>query len=749
MPGRVLELLHAATPDTPDADLLARFVATRDEGAFADLVRAHGPAVYRVCRRLAPRHADDAFQATFLVLACRAGAVRKASSVGSWLIGAAGRVARQMTRRERRSADVCATLARPDDRNSGAAELSATLDDELSRLPDRLRAPLVSCFLYGRTQEQAATELDVSVRTLRRRLERAKALLRLRLERRGVVPAVAVALVAGVGPAPAVPTELVRRTVRAALEFPNGGAVGPAALAAKGVVNHMARLKASGLVAAAAVLIGLGASAARQEPAPPPDTPVFPLAVPALGERPLKLDIAFPSMADRPTGERPGHVHRSANFLVTAPTAVSARAVAAEAEFQRQQIGRLWLGKEPPPWAVRCEIVVRGAPDRATGATTFDFHTDPNGRPVCRGAKMELTGPLEGVLSTALPPEVTHAVLAHHFGKPLPRWAGAGLAVMSLGDEEQVQQDQKCRELLNAGKGIRLRILFRKTEYPRDAMVLVAQGHSIVRFLLASEPAPGKAHRALLEFLRVGAEENTAESWNKAAKDVYRFDSVDALETAWLATLRKPPSAPKAPTPDDEEPGLIPPTRLPEARPVQKDETVVVNTRKFKLPVQIAPERRTADRAVTLFVSRGKEPWYQAGMITPDKTAFTFEAPEDGLYWLAVAVIPKDQPDSSVTALEPALKVIVDTVPPVVRVTKAERVDDRLRVSWSVTEANPGALKVRWNVTGRESDWHDVPVATNESSATFSPGSGAKAQIQVVQVDAAGNEGRSAVVTVE
>src|SRR5207237_3614879 len=78
-------------------------VATRDESASADLVRRHGPAVLRVCRRLAgPASADDAFQAVFLILACRAKSVRKAGSVGSWLIGVAGRVARQMRRSARR-----------------------------------------------------------------------------------------------------------------------------------------------------------------------------------------------------------------------------------------------------------------------------------------------------------------------------------------------------------------------------------------------------------------------------------------------------------------------------------------------------------------------------------------------------------------------------------------------------------------------------------------------------------------------
>ncbi|MBX9583556.1 MAG: sigma-70 family RNA polymerase sigma factor, partial [Gemmataceae bacterium] len=197
MPAPVLRLLAAAVAEA-DADLLGRFVATRDEPAFAELVRRHGPAVYRVCRRLAgPSTADDAFQATFLVLACRAKSVRKAASVGSWLVGVAGRVSRQMRRREmgrasrererpERSSPVAHAPGSPE-----IAELAAVLDDELSRLPASLRDPVVLCLIDGRTQEQAAAALGGSVRTVRRRLDRAKAVLRARLERRGVVPAVA------------------------------------------------------------------------------------------------------------------------------------------------------------------------------------------------------------------------------------------------------------------------------------------------------------------------------------------------------------------------------------------------------------------------------------------------------------------------------------------------------------------------------------------------------------------------------
>src|SRR5438067_12934957 len=101
---RFAPVRQLAADDAPDADLLRRFADARDEPAFAELVRRHGPVVYRICRRLlGSTAADDAFQATFLVLACHARRVRKAGSVGSWLVGVAGRVARQMRRKERRA----------------------------------------------------------------------------------------------------------------------------------------------------------------------------------------------------------------------------------------------------------------------------------------------------------------------------------------------------------------------------------------------------------------------------------------------------------------------------------------------------------------------------------------------------------------------------------------------------------------------------------------------------------------------
>ncbi|AWM35971.1 ECF RNA polymerase sigma factor SigE [Gemmata obscuriglobus] len=781
MPGHVLKLLHAAAPGTPDAELLARFVAARDEAAFAELVRRHGPLVYRVCRRLARRSADDAFQATFLVLACRAAGVRKAASVGSWLVGTAGRVARQMARRDGRGValapDTAGPIERPPD-SSERVELAAALDDELSRLPEHLRGPVVLCLVGGRTQEQAAAELGSSVRTLRRRLERAKAALRARLERRGVVPAVAGGLVAGVGVVYAVPPGLGRLATGGALEFLTGAApVGPAAIAAKGVMGSMTRLKVSAVAALAVttVALGLGGRAAQPTPATPPERPLalsVPTAPPPQPKAPVTADAEVPLAMSRGV-----FVHNSANFTVYASTDVIARAVAAEAEYQRAQLGALWIGAAPPTWNEPCAILVRRSADRGTGATVFNFQVDAGGKPSCR-PQVELTGPFEDVLSTAVPREVARVVLAYHFGRPLPPWADEGIALVFKGAEEQVFHDRRCRELLNAGRGFRLRRLFTMGDDLHDADTLRVQGHSVVRFLLArtpvaeparvpgttdAGPAPGlgiltkgtppNTHRALLDFIRAGFDRNTAESWDRAAKQVYGFDSVAALEDAWLESMRKPPvrSVKGAKSSSD----LIPPTRLPDGdgAPVPTKPKgpalkpgggpVFSSARKIILPVQVAPERQAALRGVTLLVCRGEgASWYPAGTVPPDETQFTFNVPEDGLYWFYLAENPKDRSEAPKGTLKPAFKVVVDTTPPVVRITEPTRVGNEIRVAWAVTEANPGALKVRWQAAEPASPWQDVAVPSTESTVTFDPGVKKKVRVQVLATDAVGNESR-------
>jgi RNA polymerase sigma factor (sigma-70 family) len=175
-----------------DGELLERFVARRDERAFEALLERHGPMVLGVCRRaIGDAHlADDVFQATFLVLARRADAVRRRDGVASFLHGVALRLARKALRaeiaRSRREAVAAQRRAASDDARLTAALLR--LDEELGRLPDHYRDPLLLCYLQGRTQDEAAAQLGWSLSTLRRRLGHGRDALRRRLTGAAVVP---------------------------------------------------------------------------------------------------------------------------------------------------------------------------------------------------------------------------------------------------------------------------------------------------------------------------------------------------------------------------------------------------------------------------------------------------------------------------------------------------------------------------------------------------------------------------------
>src|SRR5439155_10275611 len=221
-------------PEAPesDRDLLTRYLNEQDEEAFAALVRRHGPMVRGVCQRLLDQEADrdDAFQATFLVLLHKANSIRKRRSVGSWLYGVAYRIALKARAKARRMADsgepgcVSARCLADTTRNSDPSriaawrELCALLDEELHRLSDRYRSPLVLCYLAGQTQEEAAGHLGWSLRTLKRRLERGKELLRLRLSRRGLTLS-STLLIAGLSQqeaAAVVPVALTLETIKEA-----------------------------------------------------------------------------------------------------------------------------------------------------------------------------------------------------------------------------------------------------------------------------------------------------------------------------------------------------------------------------------------------------------------------------------------------------------------------------------------------------------------------------------------------------
>src|SRR5438105_3571101 len=155
--------------DQSDEALVRRFAESRDEAAFEALVRRHGPMVLAVCHRVLDNHADaeDAFQATFLILARKPAALRRRTSVGSWLHGIALRVSlRARIARARRQAREQRMAARTADSNrADLHELAVVLDDQLEQLPAKYRDPLVLCYLEGLRRAEAAKQLGWCLRT--------------------------------------------------------------------------------------------------------------------------------------------------------------------------------------------------------------------------------------------------------------------------------------------------------------------------------------------------------------------------------------------------------------------------------------------------------------------------------------------------------------------------------------------------------------------------------------------------------
>src|SRR4051812_36370486 len=218
VPSLLQHVRRLAATASPDEQLLAEFLSRRSDDAFAALIGRHGPMVLNVCRRILhdAHAAEDVFQATFLVLAERAGAIHRRASGAPFLHGVAFRLAGGARGRRSQTlpADVCDKAVGPPD---GLAwkEMLGILDHELSQLSDRYRVPLVLCYLEGRTQDEAARQLGWSLNTLRRRLTQGRRLLEARLRGRGVSLPAALAPVLAAG-AVAVPGPLRAATLAAA-----------------------------------------------------------------------------------------------------------------------------------------------------------------------------------------------------------------------------------------------------------------------------------------------------------------------------------------------------------------------------------------------------------------------------------------------------------------------------------------------------------------------------------------------------
>jgi RNA polymerase sigma factor (sigma-70 family) len=292
---RHLRAAVAGPPDaeTSDRELLRRFTRGRDEDAFAVLVRRHGPMVREVARRWLGQEPDveDAFQAVFLVLSCKANSIRKRRSLAGWLHGVTYRTAqrarRDAARRKRHEGGVDVRGTSDPAAEAARRELGEALDTELARLPEGLRSALVLCYLEGHTRDEAARQLGQSIRTLDRRLQKGRERLRRRLVRRGITLSgalLALGLTQDLTGA-AVPARLAAITGKSAADILAGrpvaldGASPEAISLMKGVLKSMLRtriklvvtsLLALGLLGTAAGLLAFRAAAKETSAAPPP-----------------------------------------------------------------------------------------------------------------------------------------------------------------------------------------------------------------------------------------------------------------------------------------------------------------------------------------------------------------------------------------------------------------------------------------------------------------------------------------------
>src|SRR5262245_968285 len=268
MPTSVIEHIRRVVGDgLRDGELLGRYVDRRDEAALTALVNRHGPMVWGVCRRhLSHDDAEDAFQATFIVLVRKAASIAQREAVGNWLFGVAHQTALQARRSaaRRRAREVQVTempdAEAPQER---WADLQPLLDEELSRLPDHYRTVIVLSDLEGRTRKEVAAQLGCPEGTVASRLVRARSMLAKRLTQRGVAlsgGALAVVLSQSSGAAGG-PAAVVSSTIEAANLFAAGQAAIPVKVAAlaEGVLKMMLlnKLKPALAVLVVVAMVGL------------------------------------------------------------------------------------------------------------------------------------------------------------------------------------------------------------------------------------------------------------------------------------------------------------------------------------------------------------------------------------------------------------------------------------------------------------------------------------------------------------
>ncbi|SIO58256.1 RNA polymerase sigma factor, sigma-70 family [Singulisphaera sp. GP187] len=346
-----------------EEQLLDHFTARHDEAAFEALIARHGPMVWGLCRRLLhdPHDAEDAFQATFLVLLRKAGTLREPGQLSPWLYGVAFRVASRVrsdpARRREKEGKVAKPEAVVSDLSREVDGLRSAIDEEVNRLPEKYRRPVILCHLEGLTYEEAARQLQWTTGMVKGRLTQARERLRHRLTTRGLAPSVGLAG-PGIFPAAqvAVPQALAIRTAQVAAHIATAASASILALA-EGAIRTMlfTQLKAAALVLAAGTLTLVLSACA--------------FALVQTDETPRAVATPLPEKAVDP---KPNPVGRSMEFRVVEPgtdrgipgVQLTVRAGDLKTEASTDETGRYVIQGIPPKvasavtiWATKAGLV--------------------------------------------------------------------------------------------------------------------------------------------------------------------------------------------------------------------------------------------------------------------------------------------------------------------------------------------------------------------------------------------------------
>jgi len=226
--------------------------------------------------------------------------------------------------------------------------------------------------------------------------------------------------------------------------------------------------------------------------------------------------------------------HRTANFIIEAPTEALARRIGDAAEQYRHTLAVEWTGSPLPRWSRPCPITAQVAPNLgAGGATSFVFD-----RGEVFNWTMTIQGSEERILDSVLPHEITHTIFASHFRQPLPRWADEGACTTVEHPVERARQHKLLIEFLTTGRGIAFPEMFAMKEYPADVLPLYSQGYSLARYLIER----GGRHK-YVAFVSDGL---ASDDWSSALAAHYGVKGVAQMQHVWLDWVKQGCPAPPA-----------------------------------------------------------------------------------------------------------------------------------------------------------------------------------------------------------